>query len=122
MPKKQETKSKKAATKPAQDEEGGQRIRIKIKAYDNKIIDQSARQIVETAKRTGASITGPVPLPTENSRYTVIRASFAHKDSREQYEMRVHKRLIDIESPSAKTVDSLMNLNLPSGVDVEIKM
>lgn len=123
MPKKKDTKSEsKAATKPSKEEEGGQRIRIKIKAYDHKIIDQSARQIVETAKRTGASITGPVPLPTESSRYTVIRSAFVHKDSREQYEMRVHKRLIDIDSPSAKTVDSLMNLNLPSGVDVEIKM
>ena len=103
-------------------DEGSQRIRIKIKAYDHKIIDQSAKQIVDTAKRTGASITGPVPLPTESSKYTVIRSAFVHKDSREQYEMRVHKRLIDIEGPSAKTVDSLMNLNLPSGVDVEIKM
>lgn len=102
--------------------EGEQRIRIKIKAYDHKIIDQSAKQIVDTAQRTGATVTGPVPLPTENSRYTVIRSAFVHKDSREQYEMRVHKRLIDIASPSGKTIDSLMNLNLPSGVDVEIKM
>lgn len=108
--------------KEVENEEGSQRIRIKIKAYDHKIIDQSAKQIVETAQRTGAQVLGPIPLPTENSKYTVIRASFAHKDSREQFEMRVHKRLIDIQQPTAKTIDSLMNLNLPSGVDVEIKM
>ncbi len=99
-----------------------QRIRIKIKAYDHKIIDQSTRTIIETAQRTGAAIKGPVPLPTEKSRYTVIRSPFVHKDSREQYEIRVHKRLIDIIDPTPKTVDSLMNLNLPAGVDVEIKM
>jgi len=126
MPKKTAAPSTKDATKKSskqeEKDEAGQRIRIKIKAYDHKIIDQSAKQIVDTAKRTGASITGPVPLPTESSKYTVIRSPFVHKDSREQYEMRVHKRLIDIDSPSAKTVDSLMNLNLPSGVDVEIKM
>jgi len=130
MPKKTESKSAKSAkpkaakkaAKTPDKEEGSQRIRIKIKAYDHKIIDQSAKQFVDTAKRTGASITGPVPLPTESSKYTVIRSPFVHKDSREQYEMRVHKRLIDIDGPSAKTVDSLMNLNLPSGVDVEIKM
>ncbi len=108
--------------KEVENEEGSQRIRIKIKAYDHKIIDQSAKQIVDTAQRTGAQVLGPIPLPTENSKYTVIRASFAHKDSREQFEMRVHKRLIDIQQPTAKTIDSLMNLNLPSGVDVEIKM
>ncbi len=108
--------------KEVENEEGSQRIRIKIKAYDHKIIDQSAKQIVETAQRTGAQVLGPIPLPTENSKYTVIRASFAKKDSREQFEMRVHKRLIDIQQPTAKTIDSLMNLNLPSGVDVEIKM
>ncbi|PIY96360.1 MAG: 30S ribosomal protein S10 [Candidatus Kerfeldbacteria bacterium CG_4_10_14_0_8_um_filter_42_10] len=99
-----------------------QRIRIKIKAYDNKIIDQSTRTIIETAERSGAKICGPVPLPTEKSKYTVIRSAFVHKNSREQYEMRVHKRLIDIIDPSAKTVDTLMNLSLPAGVDVEIKM
>jgi len=99
-----------------------QRIRIKIKAYDNKIIDQSTRTIIETAERSGAKICGPVPRPTEKSKYTVIRSPFVHKNSREQYEMRVHKRLIDIIDPSAKTVDTLMNLSLPAGVDVEIKM
>lgn len=99
-----------------------QRIRIKIRAYDHRIIDQSSRTIIDTAERTGATIKGPVPLPTEKSRYTVIRSPFAHKNSREQYEMRVHKRLIDIIDPSAKTVDALMNLDLPAGVDIEIKM
>ncbi len=99
-----------------------QRIRIKIKAYDHKVIDQSAAQIVETAKRTGAQVSGPVPLPTEIHRETVIRSPFVHKDSREQYEMRIHKRLIDILKPASKTIDSLMNLDLPAGVDVEIKM
>ncbi|MFA6391798.1 MAG: 30S ribosomal protein S10 [Patescibacteria group bacterium] len=99
-----------------------QRIRIKIKAYDSKIIDQSTRTIIETAERSGAKISGPVPLPTEKSKYTVNRSSFVHKTSREQYEMRVHKRLIDIIDPTAKTIDTLMSLNLPAGVDVEIKM
>lgn len=99
-----------------------QRIRIKIKAYDHKVIDQSASQIVDTAKRSGAEISGPVPLPTEKHRETVIKSPFVHKDSREQYEMRVHKRLIDIMKPTGKTIDALTNLNLPAGVDVEIKM
>ncbi|HCM67833.1 MAG: 30S ribosomal protein S10 [Candidatus Kerfeldbacteria bacterium RIFCSPLOWO2_01_FULL_48_11] len=98
------------------------RIRIKIRAYDNKIIDQSTRTIIDTAVRSGAQIKGPVPLPTEKSRYIVNRSTFVHKDAREQYEMRIHKRLIDIINPTPKTVDALMNLNLPAGVDVEIKM
>lgn len=98
------------------------KIRIKIRAYDHKLIDQSSKQIVETAKRTGALISGPVPLPTEKKKYTVLRSTFVHKDSREQFEMRVHKRMIDILEPTAKTIDSLTNLNLPAGVDVEIKM
>lgn len=99
-----------------------QRIRIKIRAYDHKLIDQSAKQIVDTAKKSGAQISGPVPLPTERTRYTVLKSTFVHKDSRDQYEMRIHKRLIDILSPTQKTIDSLTNLNLPAGVDVEIKM
>lgn len=103
-------------------EETQQRIRIKIRAYDHKIIDQSARTIIDTAVRTGAQVRGPVPLPTEKRKYTVNRSSFVHKDSREQYEMRVHKRLLDILNPTPKTVDSLTSLNLPAGVDVEIKM
>lgn len=98
------------------------RIRIKIRAYDHKLIDQSSKQIVETAKRTGATISGPIPLPTENKKYTVLRSTFVHKDSREQFEMRVHKRLIDILEATPKTIDALTNLNLPAGVDVEIKM
>ncbi|MFA6198475.1 MAG: 30S ribosomal protein S10 [Patescibacteria group bacterium] len=99
-----------------------QRIRIKIRAYDHKIIDQSTRTIIDTAERSGAQVCGPIPLPTEKSKYTVIRSPFVHKNSREQFEMRVHKRLIDIINPTAKTVDALMSLNLPAGVDIEIKM
>ena len=103
-------------------EEIKQRIRIKIRAYDNKIIDSSARQIVETAERQGAKVIGPIPLPTETRKYTVNSSTFVHKNSRDQYEMRVHKRLIDITSPTSKTIDALTNLNLPAGVDIEIKM
>ncbi len=98
------------------------KLRIKLRAYDNKVIDNSAKQIIETALRFGAEISGPVPLPTENRKYTVNRSSFVHKDAREQFEMRVHKRLIDILSPNQKVIDALMNLNLPAGVDIEIKM
>jgi small subunit ribosomal protein S10 len=98
------------------------RIRIKIKAYDHKVIDRSARQIVETAERTGAEVTGPVPLPTQVRKYTVNKSTFVHKNSRDQYEMRTHKRLIDIFNPTPKTIDNLTNLDLPAGVDVEIKM
>lgn len=103
-------------------EELKQRIRIKIRAYDHKIIDNSSKQIVETAMRYGAEVVGPIPLPTEVHKYTVNRSTFVHKDSREQFEIRVHKRLIDILNPTPKTIDALMNLNLPAGVDVEIKM
>ena len=103
-------------------EEIKQKIRIRIRSYDNKIIDSSARQIVETAQRQGAEVVGPIPMPTEIKKYTVNSSTFVHKNSRYQYEMRVHKRLIDIMSPSAKTIDALMNLNLPAGVDIEIKM
>ena len=98
------------------------RIRIRVRAYDHKVIDASVRQIVDTARRHGAEVIGPVPLPTEIRKYTVNRSSFVHKDAREQFEMRVHKRLIDIVSPSSKIIDALMNLTLPAGVDVEIKM
>lgn len=108
--------------KPAHKEEHKPKIRIKIRAYDHKLIDQSSKQIVDTAKRTGAIISGPIPLPTEKKKYTVLRSTFVHKDAREQFEMRVHKRMIDILEPTAKTIDSLTNLNLPAGVDVEIKM
>lgn len=99
-----------------------QRIRIRLKAYDNKVIDQSAKQILDTAIRTGAQVAGPIPLPTERSVTTVIKSPHVFKKGREQFEMRVHKRLIDITEPTPKTVDSLMNLNLPAGVDIEIKM
>lgn len=98
------------------------KLRIKLRAYDHKIIDNSARQIVETALRYGSEILGPVPLPTEINKYTVNRSSFVHKDAREQYEMRTHKRLIDILNPNPKVIDALMSLNLPAGVDIEIKM
>jgi small subunit ribosomal protein S10 len=97
------------------------RIRIKIRAYDHKIIDQATQTIIQTTQRSGAKVLGPVPLPTEKRKYTVNRSTFVHKDSRDQYEIRVHKRLIDITEPSEKTIDSLMSLNLPAGVDVEIK-
>ncbi len=108
------TKTKKA--------EVSQRIRIKLKAYDNKIIEKSAKQIVDTIQRNGGVVSGPVPLPTEIHKYTVNRAAFIDKNSREQFEMRVHKRLIDIGTPNPKIIDALMNLNLPAGVDIEIKM
>ena len=97
------------------------KVRIKIRAYDHKIIDQSTKTIIDTAKRSGAKIVGPIPLPTEKNKFTVLKSTFVHKDSRDQYEMRIHKRLIDIIEPTSKTVDSLMSLGLPAGVDVEIK-
>jgi small subunit ribosomal protein S10 len=99
-----------------------QKIRIRLKAYDHELIDQSTKKIVETVTRTNATVRGPVPLPTERHRYTVIRSPHKYKDSREHFEMRIHKRLIDILDPSAKTVDSLQRLDLPAGVDVEIKI
>ena len=99
-----------------------QKIRIKLKAYDHALLDQSAAKIVETAKKTGADVSGPIPLPTERNLYTVIRSPHVNKDSREQFEMRTHKRLIDILDPTPNTVDSLMRLDLPAGVDIEIKL
>lgn len=99
-----------------------QRIRIRLKAYDYRVIDKSAKQIIETAERTGATVIGPIPLPTERKINTVLRAPHTHKDSREQFEMRIHKRLLDVLDPSNSTIDSLMSLDLPSGVDIEIKM
>ena len=99
-----------------------QRIRIKIRAYDHKLIDTACETIMMTANRSGAQVLGPVPLPTEKRRFTVNRSTFVHKKSRDQYEMRIHKRLIDIVNPSESTIGSLMSLNLPSGVDIEIKM
>jgi len=99
-----------------------QKIRIRLKAFDHKILDASAEKIVETARRTGANVSGPVPLPTEKRVFTVLRSVHIHKDSREQFEMRTHKRLIDIVEPTPKTVDALMRLDLPAGVDIEIKL
>jgi len=104
------------------EEEVKSRIRIKIRAYDHKIIDQSSKLIVETARRTGAEISGPIPLPTERRRFTVNKSTFIYKNSRDQYEMRTHKRLIDIFNPTPKTIENLTNLDLPAGVDIEIKM
>ncbi|GEA94811.1 ribosomal protein S10 (BS13) [Weissella viridescens] len=98
------------------------KIRIRLKAYEHEILDASAEKIVETANRTGAEISGPIPLPTERTLYTVLRSPHKNKDSREQFEMRTHKRLIDIMNPTAKTVDALSKLELPSGVDIEIKL
>ncbi len=99
-----------------------QRIRIKLKAYDHKILDQSVKRIVETIERSGAKVCGPVPLPTKISRFTVLRSPFTHKDSQEQFEMKVHKRVIDIVESNPKTVDALMGMNLPTGVHVEVKL
>ena len=99
-----------------------QKIRIRLKAYDHELLDSSAGKIVETAKRTGASVSGPVPLPTEREIITILRGTHKYKDAREQFEQRTHKRLIDILNPNQKTVDSLMKLNLPAGVDIEIKL
>ena len=98
-----------------------ERIRIRLKAYDHRILDQSAREIVDTARRTGARIAGPVPLPTRKERWTVLRSPHVDKKSREQFEIRTHKRLLDIMEPTGETVDALMKLDLPAGVDVEIK-
>jgi small subunit ribosomal protein S10 len=99
-----------------------QRIRIKLRSFDHRVLDASARQIVESAERTGAVVAGPVPLPTRIRKYTVIRSPFIDKDSRDQFETRTHKRLIDILEPTSRTVDTLMRLQLPSGVDIEIKL
>jgi small subunit ribosomal protein S10 len=111
-----------ASAKKAANKESSTRIRIKIRAYDHKIIDQATRTIIETAQRTGARVVGPIPLPTEKKKWTVNRSTFVHKNAREQFEMRIHKRIVDIMDATAKTIDALTSLNLPSGVDVEIKM
>jgi len=99
-----------------------QKLRIRLKAYDHRVLDQSARLIVDTAERTGATIVGPVPLPTRIERFTVGRSPFVDKDSQEHFEIRTHNRLIDIVDPDSKTIDTLMRLNLPAGVDIEIKL
>ena len=99
-----------------------QKIRIRLKGYDHRLVDQSAEKIVETAKRSGAKVSGTIPLPTEKAVYTILRSVHIYKDSREQFEQRTHKRLIDIIEPTQKTVDALISLNLPSGVDIELKL
>ena len=114
-----DTKTKAA---PSVKTSGAHRVRIKIRAYDHKIIDQATRMIIETAERSGGKVIGPIPLPTEKKKWTVNRSTFIYKNAREQFEMRIHKRIVDILDPSAKTIDSLTSLNLPAGVDVEIKM
>ncbi len=114
--------AKKPAAKAAPSAPIKQRIRIRLKAYDHKVIDQAAKQIVDTAIRNGATIAGPIPLPTRRTLYTVVKSPHVYKKGREQFEMRVHKRLIDISDPTPKTIDSLMNLSLPAGCDAEIKM
>ena len=101
---------------------GSEKMRIRLKAYDAQLLEKSAEQIVETAKKTGSKVSGPIPLPTEKEIVTILRSPHKHKDSREQFEMRTHKRLIDILYPTQKTVDSLMKLELPAGVDIEIKL
>ncbi|MEK7542423.1 MAG: 30S ribosomal protein S10 [Patescibacteria group bacterium] len=108
----------------AESEEKGteQKVRIKISAYDHKVIDASCKQIIDTVLRQGCELVGPVPLPTAIKKYTVNRSAFVHKDAREQFEMRTHKRLIDILNPNPKVIDALTSLNLPAGVDIEIKM
>jgi small subunit ribosomal protein S10 len=120
MPEK--AKKEKKTADGAEEKIEKQRIRIKIKAFDHKIIDQSTRTIIDTAQRSGAQIFGPIPLPTEKKKYTVNRSTFVHKDARNQYEMRIHKRLVDIIEPTAQTIEALSSLGLPAGVDVEIKM
>ena len=128
-----ETKTKKKTVKPkspsakvaktkVKKEEGKVVLRIRVRAYESKILDASVKQIIDTAMRYDAKIVGPIPLPTEIKKYTVNRASFIYKNTREQFEIRVHKRLIDIINPSAKTIESLTNLSLPSGVDIDVKM
>jgi small subunit ribosomal protein S10 len=118
-PKKAAKKSTKASSAKAAEV---QKLRIRVRAYESKVLDASVKQIIDTARRFEAVILGPIPLPTEIKRYTVNRASFVYKDAREQFEMRVHKRLVDIVNPNAKLIEALTNLSLPSGVDIDVKM
>jgi len=121
-PSKSVPKSKPDSAKRTEVKSDKQRIRIRLKAYDHRILDRSARLIIETAERTGAVVLGPIPLPTDKKIYTVLKSTFVHKDSRDQFEMRIHRRLIEIVDPTAKTIDSLTNLSLPAGVSIEVKM
>lgn len=116
------TPKKPAAKKSAKKEELQSMLRIRVRAYENKILDASVKQIIDTATRYDAVVRGPIPLPTEIKKYTVNRSPFIYKNAREQFEMRVHKRLIDIENPSPKVIESLTNLSMPSGVDIDVKM
>ncbi|MBP7006459.1 MAG: 30S ribosomal protein S10 [Candidatus Pacebacteria bacterium] len=116
------TKKPKTAAKASKKDDSNVVLRIRVRAYESKILDASIKQIIDTAMRHDAEIVGPVPLPTEIKKYTVNRASFVYKNTREQFEIRVHKRLIDIINPNAKTVEALTNLSLPSGVDIDVKM
>jgi small subunit ribosomal protein S10 len=111
-----------AENKKTQKEDGINRLRIRVRAYEHKILDQSVKQIMDTALRFDAEISGPIPLPTEKKKYTVNRSSFVYEDAREQFEMRVHKRLIDILNPDPKVIEALTNLSLPSGVNIDVKM
>lgn len=117
-----DTKAKAVKTKKPAGTEVGPKVRVKIRAYDHKVIDKATKTIIDTAERHNATVVGPVPLPTQIQKYSVNRSTFVHKTAAEQYEMRTHKRLIDILDLNPKAIDALMNLNLPSGVDVEIKM
>ena len=119
---KAETPKKRTRAKKAEKPEVVQRLRIRVRAYEHKILDASVKQIIDTALRYDAQILGPVPLPTEMKKYTVNRSTFIYKDAREQFEMRVHRRLIDILNPSPKVIEALTNLNLPSGVNIDVKM
>ncbi|PCI29326.1 30S ribosomal protein S10 [Candidatus Wolfebacteria bacterium] len=117
-----ETTAKKKTAKKASSKEIVHKLRIRVRAYEHKVLDTSVKQIMDTALRYDAEVVGPIPLPTEYKKYTVNRSSFIFKDAREQFEMRVHKRLLDIINPSAKVIESLTNLTLPSGVNIEVKM
>mgnify|MGYP003418319102 FL=1 len=116
------TATKKAVKAKATKAQDTQKLRIRVRAYESKVLDASVKQIIDTARRSEAIILGPIPLPTEIKRYTVNRSSFIYKDAREQFEMRVHKRLVDIVNPNAKLIEALTNLSLPSGVDIDVKM
>lgn len=116
------TTAKKSVTKKVADKEVTHKLRIRVRAYENKVLDNSVKQIVDTALRYDAIVIGPMPLPTEIKKYTVLRSAFIYKNAREQFEMRVHKRLIDILNPNAKVVEALTNLSLPSGVNIDVKM
>lgn len=114
--------TKKVTKKTTTKDEVASMLRIRVRAYENKILDVSTKQIIDTATRYDAKVRGPIPLPTEIKKYTVNRSAFIYKNAREQFEMRVHKRLIDIENPSAKVIEALTNLSMPSGVDIDVKM